>query len=421
MEVRPMYDLIVVGGGFGGVSAAIAAARHGARVALLERGGALGGAAVHCLINPFMPNGTRLSQGQEHTELTQGLYAEICSRMASDFDACKSSCFHEEYLKVVLDRMCTEAGVHVLFHSVLAHVEMQGDSIEAIDVVQRSGMQRYCAKTYVDATGDALLATLAGCPTRLGRPEDGLCQPMTLCFRVGNVDIPTYLANRTAMQEKYRKLQSEGEIRNPREDVLIFSTLLNNVLHFNTTRIVKRNPVDPEDISIAEMEAREQMIEMHAFLREHCPGFENSQLLSSHEIGVRESRMIDGLYTLTADDLKSCKRFVDCIACGNYDIDIHNPTGSGTSHYYFPEGAYYDIPLRCLRPVGVQNLLVSGRCISVTHEAQASVRIMPICCAVGEAAGVAAAVATKRGCALDKAPIAQIRQLLQEDGAFLGA
>lgn len=414
------YDLIVVGGGFSGVAAAIAAARQGASALIIEHGGALGGAAVNCLINPFMPNGTKIGEDKKYTELTQGLYAEICGRLEKDFSAIRSRHFHEEYLKIVLDRMCKEAGVKVLFHSTLVSVDMQEGEIAGIGVMQRSGLNRFEAKYYVDATGDGMLAYLAGCPMRLGRPEDGLCQPMTLCFRIGNIDIPKFQENRAAMQALYKQLRAEGKIKNPREDVLIFNTLVDNMLHFNTTRIIKKNPVDPDDLSWAEMEAREQMLEIYHFLVENCPGFENAQLVTSSDIGVRESRMIDGKYVLTGDDLVACKRFEDVIACGNYDIDIHNPAGTGTSHYYFPEGQYYDIPLRSLRPQGAENMLVAGRCVSVTHEAQASVRIMPICCSMGEAAGVAAAVANKHGCALDEAPVGEIQSILREQGAFLG-
>ena len=271
-----LYDLIVVGGGFSGVGAAIAAARHGSSVLLLEQGGALGGAAVNCLVNPFMPNGTRLNGAQAYTELTQGLYQEIRDRLAADFSACSGRCFHEEYLKVVLDRMCKEAGVKVLFHSTLVAAEMAGETISSIQVMQRDGLNRFAAKYYVDATGDGMLAYLAGCPMRLGRPADTLCQPMTLCFRIGNIDIPTFQEHRSEMQKLYKQFQEEGKIQNPRENVLIFNTLVDGVLHFNTTRIIKKNPVDPDDLSFAEMEAREQMIEMFHFLKDNIPGFEKA-------------------------------------------------------------------------------------------------------------------------------------------------
>ena len=166
------------------------------------------------------------------------------------------------------------------------------------------------------------------------------------------------------------------------------------------------------------MIAREQMFELYNFLRDNCPGFENSRLLySASEIGTRESRMIDGEYLLTKDDLLSLKRFDDAIAVCNYDIDIHSPDGSGTSHYYFPDGDYYTIPYRCLIPKGAENLLVAGRCVSADHDAQASLRIMPTCCTLGEAAGVAASMAVETSCSVREIDTARLRAILKENGA----
>ena len=130
--------------------------------------------------------------------------------------------------------------------------------------------------------------------------------------------------------------------------------------------------------------------------------------------------MITGDHVLTADELKATTRFPDAIAAGNYDIDIHNPAGSGTSHYYFAPGTYYTIPYRSLCVKGFDNLLVAGRCVSCTHEAQASVRIMPICCATGQAAGTAAALCTAERATVREISYARLRQKLIEDGAFLG-
>ena len=163
------------------------------------------------------------------------------------------------------------------------------------------------------------------------------------------------------------------------------------------------------------------MFELFRFMKENIPGFENSEIaFSAPSIGVRESRMIDGLHVLTAEELKDCTIFPDAIAAGNYDIDIHNPEGSGTSHYYFPAGSYYTIPYRSLVPQGTDNLLVAGRCLSATHEAQASIRIMPICASTGEAAGVGAAVSHKSGTAVSEADIAEIQRILRKNGAFIG-
>lgn len=172
------------------------------------------------------------------------------------------------------------------------------------------------------------------------------------------------------MQTLYKAFRAEGKITNPREDVMLFKTLSDDIIHFNTTRVIRLNPTDPFDLSRAETEARRQVWEMYTFLKENVPAFADSRLLmTAADIGVRESRMADGLYRLTGAELKTCPRFADGIAFGNYDIDIHNPDGTGTSHYFFGPGEYYAIPYRCLVPKTSVNSLVAGRCISVDHEA----------------------------------------------------
>ncbi len=412
------WDLIVVGGGLSGVAAAVAAGREGLSVLLIEKGGFLGGAPGTMLINPFMPYATAVDG--KRFELSRGFFAEFrrLLKEAGGYEEGRED-IHEEYVKLALDRLVRKEGITPLFHAVLCGVEKDRASITAVQVVTKAGVLSFRGKCFIDATGDADLSVMAGCPYHLGRP-DGLCQPMTLCFRIGNVDIPAFEKHRSEMQEKYRLLKAEGKIRNPREDVLIFNTLVDGVLHFNTTRVVKHNPTDPFDVTEAEMIAREQMFEMYGFLKENCPGFEHSQLLySAGEIGVRESRMIDGEYLLTEEDLKACVKFDDAVAAGNYDIDIHNPEGSGTSHYYFPAGTWYTIPYRSLQPKNVRNLLTAGRCISVTHEAQASIRIMPIVTTIGQAAGTAAAVALKTGKGVKEIDVRLLQEKLAENGAFL--
>ena len=186
-------------------------------------------------------------------------------------------------------------------------------------------------------------------------------------------------------------------------------------------RQVRRNPTDCWDITQADLEAREQIVELWEFLRDHVPGFENSSIYSSAiQTGVRESRMIDGEHILTAEELVACTCFPDRIAAGNYDIDIHNPEGSGTSHYFFPDGQYYTIPYRCLIPKNAENLLVAGRCISATHEAQASIRIMAIVCTLGEAAGTAAALALQDHCPVGEVNVPRLQETLVKANAFIG-
>jgi hypothetical protein len=243
---------------------------------------------------------------------------------------------------------------------------------------------------------------------------------MTLCFRVGDIDVPTFIKNLPLIQKLYAEAKTRGEITNPRENVLIFHTFSPNVIHFNTTRIVKHNPVDPFEISRAEEAVREQVYEMFKFLRNYAPGCEKATLLSTAaHIGVRESRMIDGEYVLTKEDLLANRKFEDGIAACNYDIDIHNPEGSGTSHYFFPDWQYYTIPYRSLVPKNSDNLLVAGRCISSDHDAQASYRVMPFVAALGHAAGVAAAVAIQNGTTVKDADVAEIQSTLRAQNAFI--
>ncbi len=254
------WDLIVVGGGPTGVAAAVTARRKGLEVLLIEKAGFLGGAPGTCLINPFMPYSTTVDG--ERFLLSRGFFTEFRQLLkeAGGYRGDGSEDIHEEYVKLVLDRLVAREGVQPLFHATLCGVEKEGQTLRAVMVATKAGALRFAAKYFIDATGDADLAVMAGCPYHLGRP-DGLCQPMTLCFRIGNVDIPTYRKNTALMQEKYKQFQAEGKIKNPRENILVFNTLVDGVLHFNTTRVVKLDPTNPFDVTQAEMIAREQMFE----------------------------------------------------------------------------------------------------------------------------------------------------------------
>ncbi len=416
--IMQKYDVVIVGGGFSGVAAALAAAREGARVLIVEKGNSLGGAAANCLVLPFMPYSTTVEG--KRLDLSAGLFREIHRELEAR-GAMSGESFLEEELKQLLGTKVRAAGVSLLYHAYLLGVKTEDGAIKAITVATKSGEIGIEADCFIDATGDAQLAYLAGCPTTLGREPDHLCQPMTLCFRLGNVDVDRFFASKERFEAKYRELQAAGEIQNPREDILVFKTPVPNVLHFNTTRVVKKNPTDPFDVTEAELLARDQVFEVYDFLKKYADGVENSFLLSTAaEIGVRESRMIVGEYVLTERDCRDFCKFEDAIAACNYDIDIHNPEGSGTSHYYFPAGAYYTIPYRSLIPRGVSNMLVAGRCISSDHGAQASYRIMPTVCCIGEAAGLAAALAVKNGGNVRGVDVKTLQKGLLAHGAFLG-
>ncbi len=412
------YNLIVVGGGLSGVAAAVSAAREGLKVLLVEKSGCLGGAISNNLVYPFMPYWTIL-QGKK-SYLSQGIFREMKVRHDEYVDDCKDNEFNSEYFKIVLDDMTNEAGVDVLFHGIVYDVKTEDRKITGVDITAKGQKITAEADFFVDATGDGELFFLAGCDYQLGRESDNLCQPMTTCFRMSGVDLDIFTAERPRLQELYKEKQAKGEIKNPRENILVFFGVGEDVLHFNTTRVVMLNPADPFDVSKAEVIARKQIHELITFLKENSDAFHESALISvAVDIGIRESRKLKGVHILTGDEIINCTRFADSIALGNYDIDIHNPSGTGTSHRFFSDGEFYTIPYRSLLPKEFDNLLVAGRCLSATHEAQASVRIMPICCCLGEAAGTAVAIAHKTNTTAHTVDIEALQQKLKENGAVL--
>ncbi len=412
------YDVAVIGGGFAGVAAALAAAREGARVIIVEKSNCLGGAAVNCLVNPFMPYSTKINGVT--TYLSAGVFERILKKL-SERKALRERSFLEEELKYILNEMVLEANIDLLFHAYICRTQKNGSRICSVTVATISGEMTVNADYFIDATGDAQLSYLADCPTALGREQDHLCQPMTLCFRIGNVDIEKFFASLKEVNDEYKTAQADGVITNPRENILVFKTPVPNALHFNTTRVVKKNPTAPEDVTQAEVIARRQVYEIYDFIKKHADGLENSFLMmTAMEIGVRESRMIVGDYVLTEKDCKECVKFEDAVAACNYDIDIHNPEGSGTSHYYFKDGEYYTIPYRSLIPKNVDNMLVAGRCISSDHAAQASYRIMPTVCSIGEAAGTAIGLAVKGCKGVRDVNVKKLQKTLKDNQAFIG-
>ena len=415
--MQTKYDIIAVGGGFAGTAAAIASARMGKSVLLIEKYNCLGGAASFDLVNPFMKYWIYDKDGQR-VYLSRGIFEQILDRL-DELGAIdeKRVCFNEEYLKIVLNRMCIEAGVDLLFQSYVVGAEAADRQVSSVSVSNVSGITKYYADYFIDATGDANLCHICGFPYRLGREPDNATQPMTLSFRMSNVNRDLFEKTKDQINPLYKQYQSQGKIKNPREDVLIFYTMNRDTLHFNTTRIIKLDPTDARQLTRAEIEVREQVIEMVDFLKNNFEAFADAILCSTGmQIGVRESRMIIGEKTLTETDLINCVRSPEGIAACSYKIDIHSPDGPGTKIIKFAPDEYYTIPYGCLVPKNSKNLICAGRCISATHEAQSSLRIMPTCCSMGEAAGVAAAVALDKKsqfCTLDPG---LVRDVLKQNG-----
>jgi len=417
------FDIVVVGGGFSGVAAAIAAAREGASVLIADKNGGLGGTAICASVVPFMRYWYFPEPGETAADrhyINNGLFREILDGMSElgGFSE-PATHFNPEILKIVLDRMCKKHGVTVLYHAFLFDVKKDGRSITEAYFSTSAGTYTARAKIFIDASGDGNLAFLSGCKCALGREEDGFCQPITTTFRISNIDFERcggFAGANKLINDAYKEAKDAGKLINPRENVLCFRTSDPRAISFNMTRIVKKNPVDPFDVSESEAVAREQMLELYSLVKDNVPGFEESVItLSGPDIGIRESRRIVGEYEITAEDIISCRDFEDSVACGAYSIDIHNPSGTGTHIEKIPKGKYYKIPYRSLIARDADNLLVVGRCISSTHEAQSAYRVMPIVCCIGEGGGVAAGCAVADNRDIRTVDIQKVRKKLKED------
>ena len=426
LPVIAKADVVVVGGGPGGLGAAVMAARQGVRVLLIERYGHLGGMAVSGEVHPFMVNHAK---GQT---LDKPVYAEWVARMHDYLPAATQAekplsgevlagferMINKEHALLAAEDLCLEAGVELLYHHTLVDVLVAQRRIEAIVVHSKSGLGAIHAPVFIDATGDADLAARAGCQIEVGGPS-GHCQPMTLCFKLGRVDAER-MPPRAEINARYTAAVARGEIDCPRENVLLFKWIEPDVIHFNTTRVIQHSAVDGKALSEAEIMGRRQMRQFLHFLRREIPGFEQATIHSiAHHIGVRESRRVVGHVMLRREAFTAHQKFPDAIARVTYSIDIHNPDGKGTEIEGMPANEWYEIPYGCIVPTDVDNLLMAGRPISVDHAIHSSMRVMPPAVSIGQAAGVAAALAVKQSCNPGDVGGLVVRETLRQAGANL--
>lgn len=403
----PLYaevDVVVVGSGSAGSPAAIAAARSGARTLLLEKLPFLGGnstAVLDTFYGFFTPGTARKVVAGIGDEVVAGLreLGDVVER-PNTYGAGTGVTYLAEHLKVVWERLVRDAGVQVLLHAFVQHAEQRDGRVHELLVATKAGLRRVRTKVVVDASGDADVCHHAGLGYELAG-ELAPAQTLTTTFRMVNVDLAARATiDKDELHARMGAAAATGDYALPRREGSDHRTPVPGMIATVMTRIehVQRrgddlvNATDPDVLTAAEMEGRRQALEYARFLRDRVPGYERADLVAlSTQIGLRETRRVHGDYRLTRDDVLSARQFDDQIGlCGAPIEDHHGAGGTGTTWEYLPDGEAVGIPLRTLIARDAQNVLIAGRCFSATHDAQASVRSMAQCMAMGQAAGTAA-------------------------------
>ena len=444
-------DVVVVGGGPAGFCAAVAAAREGVSVVLIERSGCCGGMATNGLVGPFMTCYDR--EGKEM--IIRGLFEEVVDRMVERGYALHPSeiragtaftswielghdhvtPFESEGFKLVIDEMLTEAGVKILYHTSFLQPVLEGDTIVGVLVDSKRGMEIVRGSVVIDCTGDGDVAARSGVPYEMGNEEEGLIQPASMFFRIGGVDAD--LVEKEIQEHRHEfyrkdgvnyrsfhwlisKARENGDWTMNRVSAGLFRMPKPDEWCVNVSRLMNVDSTDNESLTDAEILGRKQADEIFRFIRKYIPGCENARLLSTaSHVGIRESRHILGEYRLPADDLLEGKVPEDSILLAANSVDVHGRFGPTSNEYVAINSAYYGVPYRSLVPVKVDQLLMAGRCLSADSTAAGAVRVMPPCMAMGQAAGTAAAIAVKTNTVVRKIDVQALRARLKENGVYL--
>ncbi len=416
------YDVVVAGAGPAGICAAVAAARSGVNVALVERYGVLGGNLTAGYVGPILG---MVGKGTMRDEVM-----DLLGVPDNDMIGETGVAHDMERAKRVLAEFVARENIDVFLQTPIVDGILEDMSLKGLVVMTKEGMRIIEGKVTVDATGDGDVAHFAGAPVEKGR-EDGLMQPVTLEFTLEGVDesraitcigdVDDVKLNGERFLDYCARCAKQGLLPKNLAAVRLHPTVRPGQRQVNTTQYNGADATRVQDLFAAEVELRRQIEILVKFFRENLPGYEKCWCMASGDtLGVRETRRVQGEYVITAKELAAGKRFWDVVVHkAEFIVDIHNPAGAGQAEDKIQYVVPYDLPYRCFVPLKVENLLTAGRCISGTHRAHASYRVMSICMAMGEAAGTAAALCIKEGCTPRSLEVKKLQDVLTEKGVDL--
>jgi len=426
------YDIAVLGGGPAGIAAAAAAAGLGRKVLLIERYGFLGGMGTAAGVTNFC--GLHANIHGDIQQVVHGVTDDLLGRIDAlgglntphmIFGKTKAQAYDTAAFKIAADDLLLSRNVDLLFHAYAAGVVMDGERIDALLVETKSGRVAVRAAMFIDCSGDGDLAAFAGAPFEIGRGDDDMLYP-TMMFRLNNVDPD-------AAGEAWRtipQLMDEAEkrgVRFPRKGAIVRPMKHESEWRVNVTQLKTGNGraldgTDARELTKGEIEGRRQAAQFFAFLKDNAPGFGSAYIVDlPPQLGIRETRRITGHYQMSREDVLTCASFADSIGVNGWPIEAHV---AGDVKWEWPDipgsRGYNQLPYRMLLPQGVGNLLVAGRCASMTHEGQSAARVSGACFVMGEAAATGAHLAIAGGTAPDAIDIGALQEALKTNGVFLG-
>lgn len=432
IPVAREVDVLVIGGGASGIAAAIAAAKGGAQTRLVEQRGFLGGMGTVSLVPAFCPF------TDKRKPIIRGLGLQLMERMKQACDPGYREEYQEmldwvpidpEVLKRVYDDAILESGVTPLYHTFVYDVVLSEDrrKVEGVVVVNKTGCSFIPCRYIIDCSGDGDIAALAGVPFQKGG-EAGELQPGSMCYLLANVDRPRFRrfleeSGDTGQLHKTVELAIKGgALPEGRKSISGLAWISDYLVGVNFGHVFGVDGTLAEDLTRGAIEGRRTAERQLQFFRRYVPGFEHAHMVASGEqLGIRETRRIEGDYILTVDDFLAARSFPDDIARNAYYIDIHLANSkSDMTFNHLPPGVSHGVPYRILLPVGIDNLWVAGRCASSDRAVQGSLRVMPNCFSMGQAAGTAAALALRDGAGSRDISVAELQQRLLEQDVWLG-